>query len=72
MQQAVLDAPRTGKTYLKEFGQADKDNDGVVSPQEALAFFSKSKLPKKTLSQIWKATNDNGCHKLPQVRPYAR
>ena len=30
------------------------DKDGVINPQEALVFFSKSGLPKPVLSQIWK------------------
>eukprot|EP01045_Picozoa_sp_COSAG04_P042218 COSAG04_NODE_13226_length_614_cov_2.380583_1_plen_70_part_10 len=36
------------------------DRDGVIDPQEALSFFSKSKLPKPVLSQIWKKTARGG------------
>eukprot|EP01047_Picozoa_sp_COSAG01_P029901 COSAG01_NODE_2066_length_8507_cov_3.752141_7_plen_280_part_00 len=52
--------------YVKEFGQADVDKDGVVSPAEALAYFSKSKLPRPVLSQIWKTTQHGNAHRPPQ------
>ena len=56
------------KMYVSEFEQADLDKDGVISPQEALKFFTKSKLPKATLSRIWKSTAKDGVMRLPEVR----
>lgn len=34
------------------FNLADEDNDGVVSGAEAVAFFTRSGLPKKALAEV--------------------
>mmetsp|Transcript_10843 Transcript_10843/g.27375 ORF Transcript_10843/g.27375 Transcript_10843/m.27375 type:complete len:559 (+) Transcript_10843:276-1952(+) len=44
------DAPAEFYNWFKE---ADKDKDGVVNGEEAVAFFSRSRLPQPTLAKVW-------------------
>jgi len=39
--------------FFKWFKEADKDKDGVVNGNEAVAFFSRSRLPQPTLAKVW-------------------
>jgi EH domain-containing protein 1 len=39
--------------FYKWFKEADKDKDGFVNGNEAVAFFSRSRLPQPTLAKVW-------------------
>ena len=39
--------------FYKWFKEADKDKDGVVNGNEAVNFFSRSRLPQPTLAKVW-------------------
>jgi len=39
--------------FYKWFKEADKDKDGVVNGNEAVTFFSRSRLPQPTLAKVW-------------------
>ncbi len=39
--------------FYKWFKEADKDKDGVVNGNEAIEFFSRSRLPRPTLAKVW-------------------
>merc|ERR1711959_699821 len=39
--------------FFKWFKEADKDKDGFVNGNEAVAFFSRSRLPQPTLAKVW-------------------
>mmetsp|Transcript_8395 Transcript_8395/g.20785 ORF Transcript_8395/g.20785 Transcript_8395/m.20785 type:complete len:553 (-) Transcript_8395:177-1835(-) len=39
--------------FYKWFKEADRDKDGVVNGNEAIEFFSRSRLPRPTLAKVW-------------------
>jgi Cytoskeletal-regulatory complex EF hand len=50
--------------YDRLFGDADVDQDGFVSGPEAQTYFSKGKLSRETLAQVWELSERDGDRKL--------
>ncbi|KAJ3069564.1 hypothetical protein HK102_006903, partial [Quaeritorhiza haematococci] len=67
---SLLLTPEESIAYAQYFRIADSENEGVITPQAAVAFLSKSSLSQNVLRDIWALADSEGLGYLTQPSFY--